>query len=78
LINLTNITQKKWAKACIRLGLEVDKKKGKGSHYRIINPVNHRKQTLPSDCHKFISLEIYKTLLEWNINEEDIDKALSK
>ncbi len=76
MVNLTNMTQKRWVKACKRLNLIIDKKKGKGSHYRIINPVNNRKQTLPSDCHKFISLEIYKTLLEWNFTEDEIDKAL--
>jgi len=76
MISLTNMTQKKWVKACRRLNLVVDKKKGKGSHYRIVNPANNRTQTLPSDCHKFISIEIYKSLLEWGITEDEIDKAI--
>lgn len=69
------MTQKKWVKVCKRLGLTVDKKKGKGSHYRIIGPGN-RPQTLPADCHKFISIEIYKSLLEWGFSEEELDKAI--
>lgn len=76
MVGLTNMTQKKWVKACKRLGLIVDKKKGKGSHYRIINPASGRPQTLPADCHKFISIEIYKSLLEWGFTEEEIDKAI--
>ena len=76
MISLTNLKQKQWSKACIKLGLIVDKKKGKGSHYRIVNPVTNQATTLPSDCHKYISLDIYKTLLEWGYSEVDIDKAL--
>lgn len=76
MVSLNNITQKNWVKACRRLGLEVDKKKGKGSHYRIINPHNNKKTTLPFKCHKYLNLQIYKTLLEWGFEEEEIDKSL--
>lgn len=76
MVNLTNMTQKKWVKVCSRLKLTVDKKKGKGSHYCIINPTGGRPQTLPYDCHKFVSIEIYKSLLEWGFTEEEIDKAI--
>lgn len=76
MISLTNISQKKWCKAVKRLNLTVDKNKGKGSHYRIINPDTNQATTLPHKCHKFISLEIYKTLLEWGFSEEDIDNSL--
>lgn len=77
MVSLTNITQRKWVNACIRLKLVVDKKRGKGSHYRVINPVNNRKTILPHNCHKYINLEIYKTLLEWGFTEEEIDDALN-
>ncbi len=70
------MTQKKWVRVCGKLKLEVDKKKGKGSHYRIMHPTGGRPQTLPSDCHKFISIEIYKSLLEWGFSEEELDKAI--
>lgn len=76
MVNLKNLTQKKWCKALKRLGMEVDKKKGKGSHYRVVNPATNQKTTLPSDCHQYISLDIYKTLLQWGVSEEDLDKAL--
>lgn len=76
MIELSNLNQKKWARCCTKLGLTVDKKLGKGSHYRIINPANNKKTTLPNDCHKFISLGIYKTLLQWGFTEEQIDKSL--
>ncbi len=76
MITLTNLNQKKWVKAFKKLGLIVDTKKGKGSHFRIFNPVNNKATTLPSHCHKFISLGIYKTLLEWGFSEAEIDNAL--
>lgn len=76
MISLTNMKQKDWVKACKKLDLVVDKKKGKGSHYRIINPDTNQVTTLPSHCHKFISIAIYNTFLEWGISEEDLDKAL--
>ena len=76
MISLTNLKQKDWVKACKKLNLVVDKKKGKGSHYRIINPDTNQVTTLPSHCHKFISIAIYNTFLEWGISEEDLDKAL--
>lgn len=70
------MTQKKWVKVCKRLNIEVDKKKGKGSHFLIINPTGGRNQTLPCDCHKFLSIEIYKSLLVWGITEEELDEAI--
>lgn len=76
MISLTSLKRRHWERACGRLGLQVDKKRGKGSHYRIVNPKNNKKQTLPVDCHQFISLEIYKTFLEWGFTEKEIDKAL--
>lgn len=76
MISLTDLNQKKWAKAMVKLGLEVDKKKGKGSHFRVFNPKNNMPTTIPNKCHKFISLGLYKILLEWGFSEEEIDKSL--
>ena len=76
MISLTSVTQRQWAKASARLGLVVDKKKGKGSHYRVENPASGKMTTLPHDCHKFINIEIYKTFMEWGFSEEEIDNAL--
>jgi predicted RNA binding protein YcfA (HicA-like mRNA interferase family) len=76
MVSLTDLTQKQWTKAFKKLGLEIDKKKGKGSHYRAYNPRNGKFTTIPSHCHKFISLALYKQLLEWDFSEEEIDSAL--
>ena len=76
MVSLSSLTQKKWSKACKKLGLIVDKKKGKGSHYRVVNPKTNKKTTLPSDCHKYISLDLYKTFLDWGFSEEELDEAL--
>ena len=76
MVSLTDLTQKRWVKALKKLGLEVDKKKGKGSHYRVHNPRNGKYTTLPAHCHKFTSLAIYKQLLEWGFTEQEIDNAL--
>lgn len=77
MVTLTNLKQRDWVRACKKLGLVVDKKRGKGSHFRIINPDTGQATTLPSKCHKYISLAIYSCLLEWGISEEDLDRALS-
>lgn len=77
MISLSDLTQKDWLNACRKLGLEVDTSKGKGSHARISKPnTNFRPQTVPYHTHKFISLAIYKSLLEWGFDETEIDKAL--
>ena len=49
MISLTNLKQKDWVKACKKLNLVVDKKKGKGSHYRIINPDTNQATTCPQN-----------------------------
>ncbi|MDO4781434.1 MAG: hypothetical protein Q4A34_03540 [Candidatus Saccharibacteria bacterium] len=77
MISLTDLTQKQWARAFEKLGAEIDTRKGKGSHIRAFHPSgNFKPQTIPYKVHKFISIELYKTLLEWGFSEEDIDKAL--
>lgn len=79
MISLTDLTQKQWLKACKKLGLGVDIKSGKGSHARIKHPSGSlRPLTIPYHTHKMISLVIYKTLLEWGFEEDEIDKALKK
>ena len=79
MISLTDLTQRKWLRACKKLGLNVDVKSGKGSHARVKHPSNGlRPLTIPHNTHKMISLAIYKTLLEWGFSEEEIDKSLKK
>jgi predicted RNA binding protein YcfA (HicA-like mRNA interferase family) len=77
MIALTNLKQKDWVKAYKRLGMVIDTKSGKGSHVKATNPNGgFRPQTIPNNTHKFIGLELYKTLMEWGFTEEEIDKAL--
>ncbi|MCL2451825.1 hypothetical protein FWD20_03050 [Candidatus Saccharibacteria bacterium] len=64
-------------KAYRKLGMKIDAKGGKGSHIKAINPNGgFRPQTIPSKMHKFLGLELYKTLLEWGFTEQEIDKVL--
>lgn len=77
MISLTDLSQEQWKKACKKLELEIDTTKGKGSHIRVMPPNGAGKpQTIPYNTHKFISLDLYKTLLEWGFDETQIDKAL--
>lgn len=76
MISLTDLTQKQWLKAIKKLGLTIEKNKGKGSHARVLNPKNSKFTTIPYKTHKFISLGLYKILLEWGFDENEIDKAL--
>jgi predicted RNA binding protein YcfA (HicA-like mRNA interferase family) len=77
MISLTNLKQRDWVKAYQKLGMTVDAASGKGSHYKAINPNGgFRPQTIPKNTHKFIGLELYKTLLEWGFSEKEIDEVL--
>lgn len=74
--SFTDITQKQWENACLKLGLEVEKKYGKGSHILILHPKTGRKYTIQKKLHKFINIKIFKKLLEWGLEENDIWKVL--
>ncbi|PJE65339.1 hypothetical protein COU91_02205 [Candidatus Saccharibacteria bacterium CG10_big_fil_rev_8_21_14_0_10_47_8] len=69
-------SQKDWAKACKRLGLNVDTKRGKGSHILISNPKSGTKFTIQQHLYNIANLKIYKKLLELGFKEEEINKAL--
>jgi hypothetical protein len=79
MISLTNLKQRDWVNTYRRLGAIVDVSGGKGSHYKATNPKGgFRPQTIPKATHKFIGIELYKTLLQWGFSEKEIDKALKK
>ncbi len=71
-----NQSQQDWAKACRRLGLDVNFKRGKGSHILISNPKSGRKFTVQKNLYNIANLKIYKKLLEWGFSEREINKAL--
>lgn len=80
---LGNITQSDWAKAGIRLGLNVSTKGGKGSHivirnHKYSNPSNIESliATVQRNLGKIHNQTIFKHFLEHGIPEDDIWKAL--
>jgi hypothetical protein len=74
--SFSDITQSQWKKACFKLGLIVETKHGKGSHILVKHPQTEHKYTIQKNLHKFINIKIFKKLLEWGLDEEDIWKAL--
>lgn len=74
--SFTDINQSQWKKAALKLGLIVKTKHGKGSHILIQHPQTGRKYTVQKDLHKFINMKIFKKLLEWGFDEEDIWEVL--
>ena len=74
--NFSDLTQKDWIKACNKLGLIVNQKRGKGSHCLIKHPKTNCKYTIQRHLHKFINIKIFNKMLEWGFEEEDIQKAL--
>lgn len=74
--SFSDITQRQWINACLKLGLSVQEQAGKGSHVLVVHPQTSQKYTLQHNLHKFINIKIFKKLLEWGFEEEDIWKAL--
>lgn len=75
--NFSDISQSDWIRACKKLGLRVETKRGKGSHCLVINPITKSKYTIQRKLHKFINLKIFKKMIEWNFEEEKIWDALN-
>ncbi len=74
--SLADITQKDWVRACRKLGLVIDTKRGKGSHVLVKHPTDGRKYTIQSDLHKFINMKIFHKLIEWGYAEDQISEVL--
>ena len=72
-----DITQAKWRKACLKLGLIVEMNRGKGSHILVKHPKTENKYTIQKDLHKFINIKIFKKMLEWGFEEDDVWNALN-
>ena len=71
-----NQSQKDWIKACKRLGLVVDCRRGKGSHCLVKNPKSGAKTTIQYKLYNIANIKIYKKLIEWGFTEEEINNAL--
>jgi predicted RNA binding protein YcfA (HicA-like mRNA interferase family) len=74
--SFSNIKQKDWIKACKKLGMEVDKTRGKGSHCLVKSPTSGAKYTIQKNLHNIANLKIYQKMLEWGIDEDDLNDAL--
>jgi len=74
--SFSDITQSQWIKACTKLGLIVESKHGKGSHVLVKHPKTEHKYTIQNNLHKFINMKIFKKMLEWGFEEEQIWDAL--
>ncbi len=72
----SDITQKDWKRACIKLGLKVDCSRGKGSHFLVKHPETNAKYTIQQDLHKFLNIKIFKKMMQWGFTEADIWNAL--
>jgi len=74
--SFSDITQHRWIKACEKLGLLVESKHGKGSHVLIKHPKTEHKYTIQNNLHKILNIKIFKKMLEWGFDEEEIWDAL--
>ena len=72
----SDLKQDDWIRACRKLALIVDCTRGKGSHCLITHPATNKKYTLQRNLHKFINMKIFKKMMEWGYQEEEIWKAL--
>lgn len=74
--SLADIKQNDWIRACRNLGLQVETRRGKGSHVLVKHPRNGMKYTVQSDLHKIINIKIFNKLKQWGFTEEQIFEAL--
>jgi len=75
--SITSAKQKDWIKAAQKLGLDVNKKGGKGSHVLIINRESSSKYTIQKHLFPIVNTKILKKFLEWGFTEEEIHDALN-
>jgi len=74
--SFSDITQSQWIKACRKLGLTVEGDSGNGSHVLVKHPSTQAKYTIQHKLHKFINIKIFKKMMEWGFEEEQIWDAL--
>ena len=68
---------KKFLRACRKINLIVDKKSGKGSHVKIINPENRQSFPVPNHLPKGLQIAIIKKLESWGYDRDRIIKLLT-
>lgn len=72
-----DIKRKRFIKALIRLGFEINERGGDGSHYKANWPPTQKSITIPSDLRKDVLYYILKEIEKYSgIKWEDIKKNL--
>ena len=72
----SDLKQNDWIRACKKLGLVIDRSRGKGSHCLITHTQTNKQYTLQRNLHKFINIKIFKKMMEWGFQEDEIWRAL--
>ncbi len=72
----SDLKQLDWLRACKKLGLEVDCRRGSGSHCLVKHPKTGAKYTIQHNLHKFLNMKIFKKMMEWGFQESVIWDAL--
>lgn len=74
--SLADVKQGDWIRACRKLGLLVETRRGKGGHVLVKHPSNGCKYTVQSDLHKVINIKIFSKLKQWGFTDAQIFEAL--
>lgn len=76
--SFSDITQRDWRRACMKLGLRIiiGKSGGKGSHIKVFIPKLNRPYIIQSNLNKLINQKIFKKLIQAGFSEQDIWRAL--
>ena len=72
----SDLKQRDWLRACRKLGLLVDCRRGDGSHCLVKHPKTDAKYTIQHKLHKFLNMKIFKKMMEWGFQEPEIWEAL--
>lgn len=75
--SLADLSQERWIRMCERLGLIVERGRGKGSHCIVLHPRDGTQYVIQRKLHKHLNAKIFKKLLEWGFADEQIWDALS-
>lgn len=70
-------TTKKFLRVCRKFGLILDKKSGKGSHVKIIDPETNHSFPVPKRLPRGLQVALVKKLELWGYSREKLIKLLS-
>ena len=70
-------TTKQFLRACRKIGLILNKKSGKGSHVKIINPKTNHSFPVPRKLPRGLQVAIVKKVESWGYDREKFIKFFS-